>query len=149
MLIIYSRMEELVTLHHRSFTILVEQVKEFAQRTSCSNRVADWTLRGQLFLNELRWEHPQWSTTHKQEWGLFLLDHLLHNTAFMRRKEHQRCSWAPQAEMAEATAPEHPSVWTLLGSIDTEILKIAEQVCRGECVVAPSMLPHWRQVEYI
>ena len=53
MLIIFSRMEGLVTLQYGNVTILWEWVKEFNQRTDCSNRVADQTLRGQFFLIEL------------------------------------------------------------------------------------------------
>ena len=62
MLSIYSRMEELVTLQYGNFTILGEWVKEFAQRTGCSNRFANLTLRGPLYLNGLRKEHLGWST---------------------------------------------------------------------------------------
>ena len=111
------------------------------------NRVANHTLRGQLFLNVLRQECPGWSTAHKQEWDLFLLEHLLNNAASMRRKECQRCSQTLQAEMAEVMAPEHPSVWTLLGSMDAEILKIAKQVYQGECAVGnQAVLPHqWHE----
>ena len=70
---------------------------------------------------------------------------LLHNAAYMRRKRHQRHSQAPQAEMAKVTAPDHPSIWTLIGSTDVEILKIAEQVYWG-CVVSPSVLPcRWQK----
>ena len=105
-------MEELVTLWYGNIAILWEQVKQFTLGTGCSNRVADWTLRGQLFLNKLRQEHPGWSTAHKQEWGLFLLAHLLHIAASMRRKEHQMYSWALQAEMAKVMTPEHPSMQT-------------------------------------
>ena len=47
-------------------------------------------------------------------------------------------------ELAES-APEHPSVWTLLGSPDAEILKVAEQVYWGEDMVAPSVFPHQQQ----
>ena len=42
--------------------------------------------------------------------------------------------------MTEVMAPEHPSVRTLLGSTDAEILKIIEQVYQGECLVAPRVL---------
>ena len=45
--------------------------------------------------------------------------------------------------MAKVKAPEHPSIQTLLGSMDAKILKIAKQVCRGECIVVPSVLPIW------
>ena len=50
---------------------------------------------------------------------------MLHNTASMWRKEHQRHSQALQA--TKVLAPEHPSMRTLLGSPDAEILKVAEQ----------------------
>ena len=135
-------MEESVTLQYGNFAILGEQVKEFTQRTSCSNRVADQTLSGQLFLNELRQEHLSWSTTHKQEWGLFLLECLLHNAASMRRKGCQMHAQALQVDTAELTALEHHSIWTFLGSTDMEILKVTEQVYWGECTVVPSVLPH-------
>ena len=147
MLIVFSRMEELVTLQYANFTILGERVKEFAQRTGCSNRAANWTLRGQLYLNKLRREHPGWNTAWHQEWGPFLLEHLLHNTASMRRKEHQRHSQALWAEMTEAMVPEHPSIRTLLGATDVEILKIAEQAYWGSvwwlpvCSPADNMSP--------
>ena len=45
-----------------------------------------------------------------------------------------------ELEMTEL-APEQ----TLLGSPDAEILKVAEQVYRGELTVAPSVLPHKQQ----
>ena len=50
MLIICYRMEELVILHKGNFSILGEWVREFAQRTCCSNWVGDQTLWSQLFL---------------------------------------------------------------------------------------------------
>ena len=140
MFIVCYRMEELVTLYYGNFSILGEWVREFAQRTSCSNQVADWTLWNQLSLTELHREHLGWNTAPKLEWGLFLLEHMLHNTANMWRKEHWRCSWGSQLEMAEL-APEHPSVQTLLGTPDEEILKVAEQVYRREHAVVPSVLP--------
>ena len=67
--------------------------------------------------------------------------------ATMCRKDHQRCSQAPQAEMAKAAAPEHPFVWTLLGSSDSETLKAAKQVYSREYVVALCVLPHRQQDE--
>ena len=137
-------MEELVTLHYGNFSILGEWVREFAQRTGCSNWVANWTLQSQVFLNELRREHLGWSITQKQEWGLFLLECMLHNGVTIWKEECQRHSRGLQSEMAESV-PEHPSVQTLLGSCDTEILKVAEQVYQGECVVASSVLSHRQQ----
>ena len=85
-------MEELVTLHYGNFSILGKWVREFTWRTGCSNWVGDWTLQSQLFLNKLCREHLGWNTTQKQEWGLFLLENMLHNAAAMQRKEHQICS---------------------------------------------------------
>ena len=99
-----------------------------------------------VVLRRTKTNHLGWGTTQKQEWGLFLLQHLLHNVGTMQRKEHQRCSCGPQFDMADA-APEHPSMWTLLGSPDAAILKIAENVYRGEWTLAPSILPH-RQQDY-
>ena len=87
----------------------------------------DWAPQSQLFLDELHREHPDWTTTQKQEWGLFMLEHLLHNVAAMCRKGCWRCSQESEMEMAES-APEHPSVQTLLGSPDEEIPKVAEQI---------------------
>ena len=42
--------------------------------------------------------------------------------------------------MAESAA-ENPSVWILLGFSDAEILKVAEQVYKGELTVEPGVLP--------
>ena len=93
--------------------------------------------------------HPCWSTTHHQEWGLFLLEHLLHNVAAMSRKEWERTTRkhpdAQQIEMAEVMALAYPSIRTLLGSTNQEILDINEQVFWGEYVLAPNELPHWQQ----
>ena len=58
-------MEELITLHHGNFAILGWQVKDFAQKTGCSNWVADQALQFQLFLDEMKKESPEWNTTHK------------------------------------------------------------------------------------
>ena len=94
---------------------------------------------GQLFLDELHREHPGWTTTQKQEWCLFMLEHLLHNAATMQKRECQRHSQGPELETAEST-PEHPSMQSPLGSPDGEILEVVEQVYRGELAVAPSVL---------
>ena len=49
-------------------------------------------------------------------------------------------------ERAKAMTPKHPSICTLLGSTDVEMLKIAEQAYWGECIVVPSVLPHqWHE----
>ena len=49
-----------------------------------------------------------------------------------------------QTDMAKEMALEHPSVWILLGSIDQEILGMAEK-CMGEYVLAPSEPPPVRK----
>ena len=129
---LYSGMEELVTLQYGSFTLLGWWVKEFAQRTGCSKRVAYQTIWGQLYLNELKREYLDWNTGQCQEWGLFLLKCLLYNVASMRRKELERipkrCSKAKWSETAEVMVPEHPSIRTLLGSTNDAIFKVAKQV---------------------
>ena len=66
--------------------------------------------------------------------------------ATMQSKKHWRSFKGSEPEMAKL-APEYPSVQTLLGSLDEEILKIAEQVYRGELAVATSVLPHKQQDE--
>ena len=124
MLIICYRMEELVIMHYGNFSILGEWAREFTQRTGCSNWVAEQTLWSQMFLNKLHREHLGWSISQKQEWGLFLLKCMLHNVTAMQRKVHQRCSLGSESEMAKS-APELPSLQTLLGSPDAEILKVA------------------------
>ena len=80
----------------------------------------------------------------KTRMGPVLVGAHVHNTATMQRKEHQRYSGGSQLETTDM-APKHPSMQTLLGSPDSAILEIAEQVYRGEWVVALSILPHRQQ----
>ena len=101
-------MEELIILYYGNFAIPGDRVREFAQCTGCSNHVPDRILRSQIFLDELRREHPGWTTTQRQEWGL-LLEHLFHYAAFMKKKEHQKHSQRSQGEETKEEAPEHPS----------------------------------------
>ena len=54
----YCSMEEMVTLQYGSFAALSEWAKVVALTTGCSKRVAESALRGQLFLDKLRREHP-------------------------------------------------------------------------------------------
>ena len=61
----------------------------------CSKRVTKKDLWGQLYLAELRRDHLGWSTTHHQEWGLFLLDHMLHNAAAMWKSVKEPQEGAP------------------------------------------------------
>ena len=136
-------MEELITLYYRNFAILGDRVRDFAQQTGCSNHIVGRPLRSQIFLNELKREHWSWATVHRQEWGLFLLEYLLHNANSMRKKEHQKYSRRPQAEETEEVAPEHPSVRALLGAI----IQVAEQVYQGEWTLALSMLSYQQHNE--
>ena len=124
-------------LYYGNFAILGERAKEFTWHTSCSNRVTDRTLQSQNFLNELKRECPGCTTAHRQEWGLFLLECLLHNVASMRRKEYWRCSQRLSVEAAKEMALEHPSMRTLIGATDDTILQVAEQVYQGEWTLAP------------
>ena len=62
----------------------------------------------------------------------------------MKKKECQRDSQRLQTEAVKETAPEHPSVCTLIGSTD-DILQVAEQVYLGEWTFAPSVLSHQQQ----
>ena len=99
MLIIFSRMEELVTLQYGNFDILGVWAKEFAQMTGCSNRVTNQTLRGQFFFNELWPEHLGWSTACKQESGPLFAgvpapQHCLHEEK--RALEHCKWGWPKQ-----------------------------------------------------
>ena len=106
-----------------------------AQSTSYSNRSTKHSLRFQLILDEMRKTNSNLSVTHRQKWGLFLLEHLFHAAAFLWQKERQ---WQTNLhthfhhlEKAKKTAPNHPSVRSLLGSSEEMILKIIEGVYQG------------------
>ena len=47
------------------------------------------------------------------------------------------------------TAPEHPSVQTLLRSWDSDLLQVMEQIYKGEYVVAPSVFTHAQQEDFM
>ena len=142
----YCRLEELVTLHFGSFAALSKWAKVLAQGTGCSKQVTECALRWQLFPEEQSKDHPDWSVTHCQEWGLFLLGHLFHNAVVMRKREMQqhlqRHPHSHQSKMAKKMAPVHPSVRSLLGSADEEMLKLAKDVYHGWYQVVPSVIPH-------
>ena len=142
------RMEELITLHHGNFAILGKWVKEFAQWTGCSNWVADWALQSQLLLDEMKKEHRGWNTACRQELNLFLLEWMFHNTAAMWHKKHQRQSQGLLLEPTEA-ALEHPSVQTLVGSRDSNLWWVIEQIYKGEYVVTPSRFTHAQQEDFM
>ena len=73
-------------------------MKQDALRAGRSKRVAEWALQGQHYLDELKREHLGWRTTCHQEWGLFLLDNLLHNAAAMQRREQERHTRCPHIQ---------------------------------------------------
>ena len=145
-------MEELITFHHSNFMILGERAKEYAWRTGCSNWVADQTLRSQLFLHKIKKECMGWNTACRQEWNLFLLERMFCNAAAVWHKELQRCPCGIPLEPSE-TALEHPSVQTMVGFRDADVLQVAEQIYKGKYVVAPvcSPMPNvttsWRSYE--
>ena len=62
----------------------------------------------------------------------------------MRRGHHLQ-----QAATAREIAPEHPSVRTLPGYPNQEILGVAEQVYRGYYELAPSVFPHQQQGQFL
>ena len=142
-------MEEFVTPYYGSFAILGEWVKEFTWCTGCSNWIADRTLWGQIFPNELKRERQGWTTTHKLEWGFFLLECLLHNVTYMKKKEHQRHFWRLQAEAAKETAPEHPSMQTFIVSLLKPFYKWLNKFTEWsrhwfpECFPIDSRIPVW------
>ena len=131
-------MEELITLHYGNFVILGKRAKEYTQRTGCFNWVADWSLKSQLFLGEMKKECLGQNTTHKQEWNLFLLEWMFHNATAMWCKECQRHPCRISLEPPD-TALEHPGVQFLVESRDANLLQLAEWIYKGKYVVVPSM----------
>ena len=141
----------MVTLQYNSFATLGNQAKLLSQSTGCSKRVTEHAFRFQLHYDELRKTHPDWSVICHQEWGLFLLACLLHTVAYMRWWEWQQIAWrhSHQPNPAERTAPGYPSMRTLLGSTDADLLTMVEQVYWGQYEAALSMLPYWNQEDFL
>ena len=131
-------MKELITSYNGNLAILGKRVKEYAQRTGCSNQVANQALWSQLFLDEMKKEHPGRNATCRQEWNLFLLERMFHNATTMWHKELQRHPCRFPLEPSETTW-EHPSMWTLIGSKDANLLQVTEQIYKDGYVVAPSI----------
>ena len=84
----------------------------------------------------------------RQDWSLFLLEWMFHNAAAMWHKKHQRHTWGLPLEPTE-TAPEHPSVWTLIGSQDSNLLWVMDQIYKGEYALAPSVLTCTQQEDFM
>ena len=82
-----------------------------------------------------------WNATCRQEWNLFLLERMFHNATAMWHKELHRHPCRIPLELSE-TALEHPSVQTLVGSGDVDLLQVAEQMYKGEYMVVPSVFTH-------
>ena len=144
--IVCYRTEELITLHHCYFAILGKSVKEYTKRKGCSNRVVDWALQCQLFLDEMRKKCPGWNPAHKQECSLFFLEWIFHNAAAMWCKENQRQSEGPSLEVEE-TAHKYPSVWALVGSQHSNILWVTEPMRWNSRAHDPSLEGHWPGLE--
>ena len=140
----YFRLEELVSLHYWSFAALSEWAKVLAQGTGCSKWPTEHAQSWQLFLNEQSKDHPDMNVAHCQEWGLFLLECLLHNVVTMRKREIQwqlhRCPHSNQSVTAKETAPVHLSVRSLRGSANEKIPNLAEDVYCRQYQVVPSFL---------
>ena len=66
---------------------------------------------------------------------------MFHNATAMWHKELQRHDCGIPAELSETTL-EHPSVQTLVGSKDADLLQVAEQIYKGEYRVVPSVFTH-------
>ena len=66
-----------------------------------------------------------------------------------RQQQRNLCTHSHHPEMAEEMAPIHPSVRSLLGSSEEEVLKITEEVYHGEYELAPNELPGQQQEEYM
>ena len=73
---------------------------------------------------------------------------MFHNVVTMQHTEHLRFSRGPLSE-TEEIAPEHPSVQALVGSQDSDILKVVEQIYRIEDQVAPSVFTHVDQEDFM
>ena len=119
-------LEELIVLQYGSFTALSKWVNQLAQRTRNSKHLNEWALSWQLYLDKLDRGHTGWSIAHQQEWGLLLLEWLFYTTFAMQRREQQCDRWKQtlQATAAKDAAPEQPSMWTLLGFRDEDILHL-------------------------
>ena len=115
--------------------------------------LANWLFWPHCWLDTEEPDLPPWAEERttglnyhpRQEWGLFLLEHLLHYTDSMRKKEHWRHSWWPQTEGTKEAAPKHPFVRALLGTTHEAIIQVAEQICWGQWTLAPCILSHHQQ----
>ena len=57
----HCSLKELFILQYGSFSTMIKQVKQLAQRTGCSKHPTEWAMNWQLYLNELDRSHPGWS----------------------------------------------------------------------------------------
>ena len=77
-----------------------------------------------------------------------LLEWMFHNAAAMQHREHQSCTWGLPLEPTE-TATQHPSVQTVVGSRDSNLLQVIEQIYKGKYMVAPRMFTHAQQDNFM
>ena len=72
------------------------------------------------------------------------MEWLFHTAATMQRKEQQcdrqRCPH--QATVAKEMVPEQLSVQAILGSVDKDILEVAEDIYHSQYQLAPSIFTH-------
>ena len=107
-----------------------------------SNRVADWALWCQLYLDEMRKEHQGWNRSGACFFGTNVSQH----SSYVAQRASEVLQRTPLE--VEETAPKHPNVWALVGSKDSDILWVAEQIYRGHYSVAPSMFTSAEQEDY-
>ena len=71
---------------------------------------------------------------------------------YVEKRAGKTCAKAlslPHTTTAKEMVPNHPSVRSLLGSMDEEILKLAEEVYWGQCGAVPSILTHQHQDQFM
>ena len=73
---------------------------------------------------------------------------MFHNDTAMQCREHQRCSQGLPLEPTEVV-PEHPSVWTHVGSRDSNLLSVTEQIYKGEYMVVASVFTCGQHYEFM
>ena len=95
-----------------------------------SKWVAKWALWGQFYLDELKREHLARKNCLPSRVEALPMKVSAHNVAAVQRREWKqhmrRCPHSQETATAEEIAPEHPSIRTLLGFTDQEILGMAE-----------------------
>ena len=147
MFIIYSMMEELVTLQYRNFIILREQAKEFAQRLF---QLSCWLdPQGSTFSQWVEMRMPEldyWPKTRVRSLsvGVPAPQCSLHEEKRVPKVLQSTAGWDSQRNGLWAALCLDPFRTNRCGDI-----KDCQTSLQGECVVVPSVLPHQQQEEYI